>query len=93
MAAHRHRDRSYEASRWDDEDRIERRQARFRHFATRYGWVVVACIAIWLLTGAGSFWPMWVIVFGGIRLGLLARDAYGTTPEFRDDREDELVDV
>jgi hypothetical protein len=93
IAAHRHRDHYYEAVRGDDDEPIERRQAGFRHVATRYGWLVTICTAIWALTGLGYFWPMWIILFGGIRLAVLARDAYGTTPEPRDDREEDLVDV
>lgn len=29
--------------------------------------VAVLCVAIWLATGAGYFWPMWVILGLGIR--------------------------
>jgi hypothetical protein len=33
------------------------------------------CVAIWLMTGAGYFWPMWVMLGTGIPLlvGLLER--------------------
>lgn len=43
-----------------------------------YGGVSIACILIWLLTGAGPFWPIWPIfgfalaaLFQGIKLGAL----------------------
>ena len=48
-----------------------------RH-AERTGALVVVCIAVWLVAGAGYFWPIWVILFFGLRLGLLARRAYGS---------------
>ena len=37
-------------------------------------WAVpsLVCVAIWLMTGAGYFWPMWVILGTGIPV-LLAR--------------------
>lgn len=38
-------------------------------------WVVV--IAIWALTGAGAFWPIWVILGTGIALLFTAWSAYG----------------
>jgi 2TM domain len=92
MHAHRHHE-NYDVARLDDETRIDRRQAQFRYHATRYGWLVVICTAIWAVTGLGYFWPIWVMLFAGIRLALLARDAYGTTPEPHDEREDDLVEV
>ena len=34
---------------------------------------IVACVAIWLATGAGgSFWPIWVILGSGIRVAFVA---------------------
>jgi len=92
MHAH-HRHENYAVGRVDDESRIDRRQRQFRFLASRFGWAVVICTAIWAVTGHGYFWPMWVIAFGAIRLALLARDAYGRTPDPSDNREDDLVEV
>ena len=38
-------------------------------------WVVV--VAIWALTGAGAFWPVWVFLGTGIALAYSAWSAYG----------------
>jgi hypothetical protein len=60
---------------------IDRRQRDFVADATKFGSIVLLCVAIWLLSGAGYFWPAWVIVIGGLRLGFQAREVYGARPE------------
>jgi hypothetical protein len=65
----------------EEESKIRERLKELKTFYTNlviYGGVSIACILIWLLTGAGAFWPIWPI-FGfalaallqGIRLGAL----------------------
>ncbi len=39
---------------------------------TVYGAVNVCLILIWAISGAGYFWPIWVIIGWGIGLGLQA---------------------
>ena len=39
--------------------------------------LVVLCIAVWLVTGAGYFWPMWVLLWAVFTIGVRARRAYG----------------
>jgi hypothetical protein len=56
-------------------ERTDLRQRGFRARATRFGWIVVACIAMCLSFQAT--WPLWVILILGIRLALQARWAYG----------------
>ena len=50
---------------------------QFVNEAMKLGGVILICIAIWLLTGAGTFWPAWVILIGGLRLGFHAREVFG----------------
>ena len=59
-----------------EEAQARRERAVMRH-ASRVGTIVFACLAIWLLTGAGYFWPGWVLAFGILRIGIHARDVYG----------------
>jgi uncharacterized membrane protein YccC len=59
-----------------DEAQAGRERAVMRH-ASRIGTIVLFCLAIWLLTGAGYFWPGWVLAFGVFRLGVHARQVYG----------------
>ena len=47
--------------------------------------LVVLCIAIWLVTGAGYFWPVWVILWAVVTIGLRARWAYGSRHDDDDD--------
>jgi uncharacterized membrane protein YccC len=52
---------------------LEAAKRRVLQSAGTFALVVVACVAIWLATGAdGSFWPIWVILFGGIRVAFVA---------------------
>jgi hypothetical protein len=95
--AHHHDHRVTRADRFgavarmqDPEEVAARRQRAYVARATRFGWIVAICVGIWLLSGGGYFWPVWVIVIGAIRLGMQARWAYGSSP--RDD-SDEPVEL
>jgi ABC-type phosphate transport system auxiliary subunit len=55
--------------------------------AQRYGGAVMVCLVVWALSGFGYFWPAWVIVIGGLKLGFHARRAYG------DSYDDDLSDL
>lgn len=57
--------------------RADRQQRSFMSHAQRYGGVVLLCLVVWALSGFGYFWPAWVIVIGGLKLGFHAREAYG----------------
>jgi hypothetical protein len=59
------------------EARAERTQRSFMWHAQRYGGIVLLCLVVWALAGFGYFWPAWVIVIGGLKLGFHARAAYG----------------
>jgi hypothetical protein len=60
------------------EARADRNQRSFMWHAQRYGGLVLICLAIWALSGFGYFWPAWVIVIGGLKLGFHARSVYGS---------------
>lgn len=70
----------------DDEEL--RKQARKqlekrRDFATHavaYVVINLVLVGIWALTGAGYFWPAWVILGWGVGLVLNARDVYFRRP-------------
>ncbi len=47
--------------------RVRRRRGFYSHL-TAYILVNLMLVAIWYFTGAGYFWPMWVILFWGIGL-------------------------
>jgi hypothetical protein len=47
--------------------------------------VNAALVVIWALTGAGYFWPIFVIIGGGIGLGANAWDVYGRKPISEDE--------
>ena len=52
------------AVRFDVEHR--QRMRRLKEHLMPYVFTCLMCIAIWALTGAGYFWPVWVIVPWGI---------------------------
>jgi len=56
---------------------VERLRADFVARAMKFGCVLTVCVAVWLLGGAGYFWPGWVLLVGGLGLGKAAREAYG----------------
>lgn len=48
-----------------NEQEIRQRVRDIRTFYTNlliYGVVSAACIIVWLLSGKGAFWPIWVII-------------------------------
>jgi hypothetical protein len=47
--------------------------------------VNAALVVIWALTGAGYFWPIFVIIGWGIGLGANAWDVYGRKPISEDE--------
>ncbi len=51
--------------------RLVRRAQRalLRAHAALYASLTVAVLAIWALTGAGTFWPAWLVVPGALLLG------------------------
>lgn len=56
----------------------ERAKARVLHQGGWWTLVVVICVAIWALTGAGSaFWPQWVALAAVIRMAFVAWDQLG----------------
>jgi hypothetical protein len=79
-----------------DEDRrrraIERLEER-REFSTHVVTYVVVnafLIGIWAFTGAGYFWPAWVLLGWGIGLALHAWKLFGEKPITEADIEREL---
>jgi hypothetical protein len=62
---------------FDDEDAQERRERNFVQHAQKAGTILLICLSIWLLTGAGYFWPVWVMLFLGLRVGIHAWHVYG----------------
>ncbi len=61
------------------EEADARRRREFQSLASRFGAVFVLCLAVWLVTGAGAFWPGWVLLVGAFLLGRRAVDAFRTT--------------
>jgi hypothetical protein len=59
------------------EDIQQRRERSVMRLASKMGTIVFVCMLIWLVTGAGYFWPGWVLAFGILKIGLYARDVYG----------------
>jgi hypothetical protein len=65
----------------DKEAQVRERVRELRVYYTNlvvYAGVSVGCILVWLLNGAGAFWPIWpIMAFGiaaalqGVRLGQL----------------------
>jgi len=54
-----------------------KRKAAFRHMLFVYVCVNLVLIGIWALSGAGYFWPGWVIGGWGIAIAFQAWDVYG----------------
>jgi 2TM domain-containing protein len=55
---------------------IKRKQG-FKQTVLAYVLVNIALVIVWAATGAGYFWPGWVIGGWGIGLAFQAYDAYG----------------
>jgi hypothetical protein len=64
--------------------KYENTHRAFVAHAQRSGMLVLLCVAIWAITGFGTFWPVWVALFLGLRLANHARHVYsrsGQEPE------------
>jgi hypothetical protein len=46
--------------------------------AQRAGAIVLLSLVVWAVTGMGTFWPIWVIAFLGLKLANHARYVYGS---------------
>jgi hypothetical protein len=83
-----------DAGRTDDEREVARRrvQARrdFGSHLLAYVVVNMSLVAIWAFTGAGYFWPAWVICLWGIGLVLHAWDVFMRRPVTEADVDAEL---
>lgn len=55
----------------------EKAHKGFVAMAQFYGVAVVICLVVWAATGAGYFWPQWVLLGVLIKLGISARLVYG----------------
>jgi hypothetical protein len=82
-----HREQEH-CDKYSDEIVDEREMARQRVGARRdfasnavaFAVVSAALVAVWAVTGAGYFWPAWVIVFWGVGILLHAWSAFGRRP-------------
>jgi 2TM domain len=54
-----------------------KRKRGFKQTVLAYVIVNIALVIVWAATGAGYFWPAWVIGGWGIGLAFQAYDAYG----------------
>ena len=57
----------------DKETQVRERVRELRVYYTNlvvYAGVTVGCVLIWLLNGAGAFWPIWPIMAFGIAAAL-----------------------
>lgn len=62
-----------------------RRDERIRERLAGFIVVNATCIAIWAISGAGGFWPVWVLFGTGLGLfGTLVRRGLGVEPRERD---------
>jgi hypothetical protein len=68
---------------------IDRR--RFTSDLVAYVVVNAFLIGVWAFTGAGYFWPAWVLAGWGVALLLDAWDAFGRRPVTEADVEAELA--
>ena len=65
----------------------------FVQHAQRVGTVVLICVVVWAATGFGTFWPLWVALFLGVKLAAHARLAYQDRDDEAFERDDELTAV
>jgi hypothetical protein len=84
----------HDAGSTDDEREVARRrvQARrdFGSHLLAYVVVNMSLVAVWAFTGAGYFWPAWVICLWGIGLVLHAWDVFMRRPVTEADIDEEL---
>jgi hypothetical protein len=77
-----------------DEREVARRRLQVRRdFGSHliaYVLVNLALVAVWAFTGAGYFWPAWVICLWGIGLALHAWDVFMRRPVTEADVDAEL---
>ena len=71
--------------------RIKAKKA-FRNHAATYVIINLFMIGIWAASGAGTFWPFWVIVPWGVGLAFHGWNVYGDRPITEKDIEKELGD-
>lgn len=69
--------------------RIENKRAFWQHLVT-YVVVNAFLVMIWALTGAGYFWPIWVIGPWGIGLVMHAWTVFGQKPISEEDIRREM---
>lgn len=69
-----------------------KKKAGFRNHLIVYVLVNLLLVVIWALSGAGYFWPVWVIGGWGIGLGIQAWDAYGPTGGITEDQVSSEMD-
>lgn len=76
----------------DREIAVRRLTARrdFRMHLGAYLIVNAMLVGIWALTGAGSFWPGWVILFWGVGLAFHGWWAYFGQPILEEDVRREM---
>jgi hypothetical protein len=77
----------------DDRDAARRRVQARRDFTSHLvAYVVINAflVGVWAITGAGYFWPIWVIGGWGIGLVLHAWDVFLRRPVTDADIDDEL---
>ena len=70
-------------------DRLEKRRDLANH-AVAYAVVNAMLVGIWVITGAGYFWPAWVLLAWGVGLVLNAWDVFFRRPVTEEDIEREL---
>jgi fatty acid desaturase len=69
---------------------LKRLQAkrRVKSLAATAAFVITVCVIVWAVSGAGSFWPGWVMLGFGIALFASGWHAYG--PRQRPITEEEI---
>lgn len=77
MHRHDHEQAGLEVDGVEREDVQRGRERAFVAHAQRSGTVALLCVAIWMATGFGYFWPGWVLLFLALRLGIFASRVYG----------------
>ena len=70
-------------------DRITAKR-EFRNHVVVYCAVNILLVVIWAASGAGYFWPIWVIAGWGIGVAADAWRSYGQEPISEDDIIDEM---